>query len=40
MWRDEALLLDMLLADDNAREFAAGLDWRPQRTRKATFSSH
>ena len=26
MWRDEALLLDMLLAAQDAREFAIGLD--------------
>lgn len=26
MWRDEALLLDMLLAASDAREFTAGLD--------------
>jgi uncharacterized protein with HEPN domain len=28
MWRDEALLLDILLAAADAREFVAGLDWQ------------
>lgn len=27
MWRDEALLLDILLAASDAREFTQGLDW-------------
>ena len=27
MWRDDALLLDILLAAEDAREFARGLDW-------------
>jgi uncharacterized protein with HEPN domain len=27
MWRDEAYLLDMLLAASDAREFAKDLDW-------------
>jgi uncharacterized protein with HEPN domain len=27
MWRDEALLLDILLAAEDARRFVAGLDW-------------
>jgi hypothetical protein len=27
MWRDDALLLDILLAAGDAREFNQGLDW-------------
>ncbi len=27
MWRDEAYLLDMLIAARNARQFSAGLSW-------------
>ena len=27
MWRDDALLLDILLAAGDAREFIHGLDW-------------
>jgi len=27
MWRDDALLLDILLAAGDAREFVQGLDW-------------
>ena len=27
MWRDDALLLDILLAAGDAREFTQGLDW-------------
>lgn len=28
MWRDEAYLLDMLIAAREARQFSAGLSWR------------